>query len=473
LSPVKLPRMNHPRGTVLALAAAALVLLAAACGEKDDLSGETDAVRTAVASEVAGGASPSPTQPAATPTPGPPRKLGTSTGVAHTSRAPDFEALAGATAYSGELGNAVFRIEVPADWNGELVLWAHGYRGPGTEVYVDNPPGALRRAIIDDGFAWAASSYSENGYAPGIGADDTLALKDHFEAQIGPAERTYLVGASMGGHVVTLSLEHFPDEYDGALAVCGALAGEEIIDYLFSWNLAAEYVTGVEIPTGNGAAAMVGGVLAQFTSMLGPIEAPTQRGEQFESIIRMNTGGPRPFFEEGFREQYGINFAFLLLDAELKSLPARAATNDYIEYEIEEGLGLTSEEVNEGIRRLSADPDARDAEAHPDAVPTSGRIDDPLLTLHNTGDLFVPISMEQSYRRKVEEAGKGDLLVQRIIRAGGHCKFSEAELQTAWDDLVEWVETGDQPAGDDVLGDLSDAGREFTTPLREGDPGTK
>jgi hypothetical protein len=96
-----------------------------------------------------------------------------------------------------------------------------------------------------------------------------------------------------------------------------------------------------------------------------------------------------------------------------------------------------------------------------------------LLTLHNTGDLFVPISMEQSYRRKVDEAGKGDLLVQRVIRAAGHCKFSEAELQTAWDDLVEWVETGDQPAGDDVLGDLSDAGREFTTPLREGDPGTK
>ena len=458
---------------MLGLLAVVLLPLAVACGDKDDISGETDAVRTAAASEVSGGASPSPTSPAASPTPGPPRKLGTSTGVAHTSRDPAFESLPGATAHFGELGSAVYRIEVPENWNGELVLWAHGYRGPGTEVYVDNPPAAIRRALLEDGIAWAASSYSENGYAPGIGADDTLALKDHFEAEIGPAERTYLVGASMGGHVVTLSLEHFPDEYDGALAVCGALAGEEIIDYLFSWNLAAEYVTGVEVPTGNGAAAMVGGVLAQFMSMLGPIESPTLRGEQFESIIRMNTGGPRPFFEEGFREQYGINFAFLLLDAELKSLPARAATNDYIEYEIEEGLGLTSEEVNEGIRRLSADPEARNAEAHPDAVPTTGRISDPLLTLHNTGDLFVPISMEQSYRRKVDEAGKGDLLVQRIIRSAGHCKLSEAELQTAWDDLVDWVAEGDKPEGDDVLGDLSDAGRQFTDPLREGDPGTR
>jgi alpha-beta hydrolase superfamily lysophospholipase len=465
--------MNRPRKLALALAVLSCLVLASACGEKDDLSGETDAVLTAAASEVANPDATTASTEAATPTPGPPRQLGTSAGVGTTSRAPDFEALPGATAYFGELGDTVYRMEVPDDWNGELVLWAHGYRGPGTEVYVDNLPGALRRAVIEGGHAWAASSYSENGYTPGIGADDTLALKEHFEAEIGEAKRTYVVGASMGGHVVTLSLEHFAHEYDGALAICGALAGEEMIDYLFSWNLAAEYVTGVQIPIGDGAAAMIGGVLGQFTSMLGPIQSPTQRGQQFESIIRMNTGGPRPFFEEGFREQYPVNFAFLLLDAELRSLPARAATNDYVEYEIEEGLGLTSDEVNDGIRRLSADPAARNAEAHPDAVPTTGRISDPLLTLHGTGDLFVPISMEQSYRRKADEAGAGDLLVQRAIRSGGHCKFSEAELETAWKDLVSWVEDGEQPEGDDLLGDLSDAGRQFTNPIRDGDPGTR
>jgi dienelactone hydrolase len=465
--------MVRLQAMALATLSLALLVLVVACGDQDDLSGETGAVQTAVASEVAGdGATAAPTQPAATPTPAPPRQLGTPAGVATTARAPDFEALAGAKAYFGELGNAVYRIEIPDDWNGDLVLWAHGYRGPGTEVYVDNPPGALRRALLEDGFAWAASSYSENGYTPGIGADDTLALKQHFEGEFGKAERTYIIGASMGGHVVALSLEHFAHEYDGALSVCGALGGEEIIDYLFSWNLAAEYVTGVEVPTGAGAAARVGAVLTQFTSMLGPIDAPTQRGQQFESIIRMNTGGPRPFFEEGFREQYPVNFAFLLLDAELRSLPARAATNDYVEYEIEPGLGLTSEEVNAGIRRLSADPAARNGESHPDAVPTTGRISDPLLTLHGTGDLFVPISMEQSYRRKVNEAGKGDLLVQRAIRSGGHCKFSEAELQTAWSDLVAWVDDGEKPEGEDLLGDLSDAGRAFTNPVRPGDPGT-
>ncbi|MGH2625418.1 MAG: hypothetical protein ACRDHY_02060, partial [Anaerolineales bacterium] len=388
--------MNPLRGPALLVLALALLPAFAACGD-GGMSGETPAATTAVASTTTAppdASATGPASPGTTATPPPPRQLGTSAGVTTPRRAPDFEARSGAKAYFGELEGSVYRIEMPDNWNGDLVLWAHGYRGPGGEVYVDNPPGALRRKLITDGFAWAASSYSENGYTPGIGADSTRALKAHFEQQFREPERTYLVGASMGGHVVTLSLEYFPDEYDGALAICGALAGEEIIDYLFSWNLAAEYVTGVEIPTGSSAAATIGGILGQFATMLGPVEAPTRRGQQFESIIRMLTGGPRPFFEEGFRDQYGVNFAFLLLDAELRSLPARAATNDYVQYDIEEGLGLIPGEINAGIRRLKADPAARNAEKHPDAVPTTGRISDPLLTLHNTGDLFVPISME-------------------------------------------------------------------------------
>ena len=74
------------------------------------------------------------------------------------------------------------------------------------------------------------------------------------------------------------------------------------------------------------------------------------------------------------------------------------------------------------------------------------RISDPLLTLHNTGDLFVPISMEQSYLAKVKAAGKGDLLVQRAIRAAGHCVFTEAEQRAAWNDLVAWVRDSKKPA---------------------------
>ena len=124
-----------------------------------------------------------------------------------------------------------------------------------------------------------------------------------------------------------------------------------------------------------------------------------------------------------------------------------------------------------GVFRFEADPTARNAATHPDKVPTSGSLSAPMLTLHGTGDLFVPISQEQQYRTAVESRGKGDFLVQRAIRAPGHCEFSDEEIQQAMADLVEWVETGKKPAGDDLTGDLTDIGFQFTNPLREGDPG--
>jgi dienelactone hydrolase len=332
----------------------------------------------------------------------------------------------------------------------------------------------LRKTLIDEGYAWAASSYSENGYTPGIGADDTLALKQLFTQKVGTPERTYITGASMGGNVVTLSLEHYPKEYDGALAMCGALGGEEIIDYLVSWNRVAEYVSGAKLAFGPGTTlAQATGALGQVTTALGSPDSPTAKGRQFLSVMRMLTGGPRPFFLEGLKQQYLVNFGFVLIDPEDASLAARAATNEGVQYSIEPGLGLTLDQLNAGVVRQQADPQARNASLHADAVPTSGNIQAPLLTLHDTGDLFVPITQEQSYRAKVNAAGKGDLLVQRAIRDAGHCKFSDQEMTTAWNDLRSWVANGEKPRGDDLSGDLADIGRQFTNPIRPGDPGTR
>ena len=53
-----------------------------------------------------------------------------------------FAALAGlpdARQYWGVHEDAGYRIEVPANWNGALVMYAHGYRGEGAELTVSNP----------------------------------------------------------------------------------------------------------------------------------------------------------------------------------------------------------------------------------------------------------------------------------------------------------------------------------------------
>ena len=128
-------------------------------------------------------------------------------------------------------------------------------------------------------------------------------------------------------------------------------------------------------------------------------------------------------------------------------------------------------ELNSGIARVAANPAYRDPATYPEYADFTGKIQRPLLTLHGTGDLFVPISLEQSYRRTVDAAGAGDLLVQRAIRRAGHCTFSQEERIAAFEDLVKWVEQGQKPAGDNLLGDLTNAGRAFTNPPLPDDPG--
>src|SRR5712692_4634476 len=88
--------------------------------------------------------------------PAPIATVGVPVGTAAATQAaapapPDFVALDGATAHFGTLGRAAYRIEIPRRWNGELVLWAHGFDGFAAAPAVSNPAGPLRRQFIADG----------------------------------------------------------------------------------------------------------------------------------------------------------------------------------------------------------------------------------------------------------------------------------------------------------------------------------
>ena len=158
---------------------------------------------------------------------------------------PSFSPLPGAKALSGRLGNSLYEIEVPAGWNGQLVLYAHGFNG--FEPFLIVSPPSLRQHFIDQGFAWGASSFSANGYDPQSGVDDTLALLDYFKQNVGTPSRVYLDGASMGGHVVVASLEQHPGVYSGALSECGVVAGVSEMDYLLSYAAVGQYFAGLNL----------------------------------------------------------------------------------------------------------------------------------------------------------------------------------------------------------------------------------
>jgi pimeloyl-ACP methyl ester carboxylesterase len=381
-----------------------------------------------------------------------------------------FEALPGARAFFGAYDGGIYRIEIPAKWNGELMLSAHGFvsnAGPqGSRLRVGNP--AIREHLIEQGFAWAASSYRCNGYVPGMGLQDTMALVDLFRKFNGgtPPRRTYLTGGSMGGHVTLLGMHEFPTSFAGGLAMCPA--GPELFDYFTAVGAAAEVVTGI---TFNEPGSVQQDV-QKMTEILGQPPNLTEKGRQLASVEINISGGPRPFAVEGLSSRFIANISGGAL-AGGTSASNRAVTNAHIKYTVDPDLGLPSDKLDAAVRRKPADKEVRNPMGpYDELVPFDGKIERPLLTMHGTGDLYVPIHLQQILNRAVVAAGKQNLLVQRIYRIPGHCGFSVAEQSKAFDDLVKWVREGARPEGDNIFGDLSDAGKKFTSPLRPNDPGT-
>src|SRR5215469_10437035 len=141
---------------------------------------------------------------------------------------------------------AAYRIEVPPDWNGTLVMFAHGFRGTGNVVWVDEPQ--LRQYFVDHGFAWAASSYAENGYDPGDGVVDThdLLRAFHSVTRLHPRQ-AIMTGLSMGGEITTAEIEAYKGQFAGAMPSCGVLAGNDLFDYYLGANVTAAALTGTTI----------------------------------------------------------------------------------------------------------------------------------------------------------------------------------------------------------------------------------
>jgi hypothetical protein len=103
--------------------------------------------------------------------------------------------------------------------------------------------------------------------------------------------------------------------------------------------------------------------------------------------------------------------------------------------------------------RVAADPQAnlprRDGLRWIPVLPAQVSV--PVVSIHTLGDGYVWFSMQQVYRRRAEAAGTADRLVQRAMRGVGHCDFTLAEEEEAFDAMAVWAQTGRRPAGDDVL----------------------
>jgi len=142
---------------------------------------------------------------------------------------------------TGVIENAPYRIDIPAGWNGELVVIAHGFEPIGVPRASPWPANDATPVFLSARYAVAQSGYRSQGWAVRDGIMDTEAVRAHFVARHGLPKRTWLVGFSMGGGIAVASLEQRSAHYDGALSLCGAnVPGPTLADDLFTTLVAVD-----------------------------------------------------------------------------------------------------------------------------------------------------------------------------------------------------------------------------------------
>jgi pimeloyl-ACP methyl ester carboxylesterase len=332
---------------------------------------------------------------------------------------------------------AVYLICMPSwiPWNGDLVVYAHGYVGANQEIgmpwgHLFLPDGTSLMQIINGmGYAFAASSFSKNGLAVREGLADTLDLVEVFKTDHPNVNRVYLTGVSEGGLVSALGVEQHPEIFTGAMSACGPTGDfRKQIDHIGDARTLFDYFFPTLLPAS-------------------PTHIPDELIENWETEYAPAIAGALTL-EQAKTRQY-LRVTRLPVDP---AHPASAAqsvlgvlwynvfgTNDAFEtlggqpYDNLRRVYLGSDNdfrLNREIERFISDP-AAIAEIN-SSYQTSGRLISPLVTIHTTGDPIVPYWHASLYGIKVLKSGSFLKYIHIPIFRYGHCSFKPSEVLFAF-----------------------------------------
>ncbi len=364
------------------------------------------------------------------------------------SGAADWVALAAQHLEGTTAGGAPYALDLPDHWSGDLVVYAHGIIDPALPVV---PPttqdgfDAIESRWLDLGFAIASSGYRENGYALKDGVQDTHQLTGIFISKFGRPRRVYLVGHSLGAAIEEVLVETYPEQYDGALLMCGLLGGGRMeADYLGNGRVLFDYFFPGVVPFGpfdvppgldfSPASTLFGAVAGALVAGFAP---PDFRTVQLAGVAGLPGVSPAEIVASGLTI-VGFNVRF--------SNDLLARTHDRIFFDNSATVysgSFDDAALNRGVERFASTPDA--ARYLDKYFTPAGDLRLPVLTLHTTRDPANPFFHEAAYARIVAAAGASRFLVQRAVDRYGHCAFTADEMVGAFLDLRGWVETGVPP----------------------------
>jgi len=134
---------------------------------------------------------------------------------------------------SGIIEGAPYRIAVPDQPNGNLLLHAHGYRPEDSPLRAElDLMNTADGKLVANGWIVAISAFRRNGMIIRDAMEDLVRLRDHVEEVYGPLTLVILEGRSMGGAIVTHLAGSRPDLFNGAIAIGAALQVEDPVDPL-------------------------------------------------------------------------------------------------------------------------------------------------------------------------------------------------------------------------------------------------
>ena len=353
---------------------------------------------------------------------------------------------------------AYFIAQAQDGWRagGRLVLINHGYDVDPLDSTPSLGPTPLRDRMLAKGYAIAASSYSQRGWALFQTARDHRELVAAFSARFGAPGSLIASGGSLGGLVAMQQAEQgdLGAPVSGIYAICAPLAGsrvwEQALDIRLTYDAVCDNVTAGELPNGSEPLPYIldasdlddyaelsgGGELALRIAKCTGYELPSflvtsGMRERFERIQRATGVDPEFFLENMFYATYGLGDLY----RDPLKIGERAAIST-------RNVVYPDDRVQRDIRRIDADAFASlDLKRH---FQPQGRIGNAkLLTTHTSRDgLVVPAHGRALEGRVADNQWSRAYVVES---SPSHCGYTSNELVGGFEALTTWVDGGAQP----------------------------
>jgi hypothetical protein len=353
------------------------------------------------------------------------------------------------TVLTGQAGHAFYRIVVPDSWNGDLVLWNHGFSlapiGPVSDL------GPLAALQLAEGYAIAASSYRMPGWAVFKSNQDLEALYETFVADFGTPGRVFVTGASLGGIATAAAIETAElGNVVGALTLCGALAGSRnwdgALDARLGYDAICAAVPGAAIPGGAeglpaGSTLTNTGLAQRVHACFGILVPPALRTPAQQQRLA------------AFRALTTIPENFVLTDMGFATFGLSDLTHDHDKLKGRIGAGNADvdygEPMNALIERVTPHPGAANR-LHNDYTPSGEVGATKIVSLHTDKDGLVLVENESEYASVVPAANLTTAVAVESVAS--HCGFTGAEVGASWESLRGWVAGAPQPSAASIQG---------------------